>query len=147
MMGARWCAWLSGLWAGGVLAIGGMAAPGLFAVLDRPMAGLAAGQLFTLEAYVSLVFGVLLLLLIRGHSRVLNRRLPGLVLALLLVALACTIVSHFVLRPLMPAAKAGVGVWSFATLHMLSGGLYAVKTIAVTGLSLRMALTSPAASD
>ena len=61
--------WLAGVWAGVVLALGGLAAPALFSVLERSMAGTGAGRIFTLESYVSLGMSMLMFVLERRRVR------------------------------------------------------------------------------
>jgi hypothetical protein len=56
----RFQSWLAALWTGLIVAVGGLAAPSLFMVLDRQLAGVAAGRIFTLEAKVSLGVAMLL---------------------------------------------------------------------------------------
>ncbi|HKJ20438.1 MAG TPA: DUF4149 domain-containing protein, partial [Woeseiaceae bacterium] len=54
------------IWIGSLWTIGVVVAPMLFAVLpDSSLAGLVAGRLFTIEAYISLISAPLLLLLWR----------------------------------------------------------------------------------
>jgi hypothetical protein len=138
----RWQTWLAGLWAGMLLAIGALAAPALFAVLERAQAGLAAGRLFTLEARISLVLSVLLLAMEYQRLRKDTWRLnPGRwspELLLTLFAFVLTAVSHMGLHPMIQAAKAGqVTALSFAALHGMSSALYALKTVAVLVLFWR----------
>ena len=56
----RFQALLAGLWAGTLVAVGGIAAPALFSVLERQHAGTGAGQIFHIEARLSLAFAILL---------------------------------------------------------------------------------------
>ena len=60
---------LAGLWSGALLAIGGVAAPALFSVLERQQAGTGAGQIFHIEARLSLAFAILLFVLERRRVR------------------------------------------------------------------------------
>ncbi|MBJ7503601.1 MAG: DUF4149 domain-containing protein, partial [Polynucleobacter sp.] len=53
---------LSSLWVGSLLAVGYLVAPTIFSQpLDRQAAGMIAGAIFRVEAYVSLAFSVALL--------------------------------------------------------------------------------------
>lgn len=138
----RWQTWFAGLWAGLLLAIGGVVAPALFAVLERAQAGQVAGRLFTLEARISLVVAVLLIVLeyrrLRKDTWRLNpgRWSPELLLALL--AFVLTAVSNLALHPMIQAAKAGQATaLSFAALHGMSSALYAIKTLVVLVLLWR----------
>jgi hypothetical protein len=135
---------LAGLWAGVLLCVGALAAPSLFAVLERPMAGLAAGRIFTAEAYWSLGLAVALLVLERALSRK-SADLDGagsqftFNLGLVVVALACTVAGHFGIQPMIVQARSGQGAWSFAALHGASTALFAIKGLAVLVLAWRTA--------
>lgn len=139
---SRWQALFTGLWAGLLLSIGGLAAPALFAVLERAQAGAVAGRLFTVEASISMVLGVALLLmqwqskhpyLYRSASR--QARIN---LGLIMLALLMTLFGHFLLHPFIQAAKAGQPTWmSFAQMHALSSGMFAFKALAVMALAWR----------
>lgn len=136
--------WLSGLWAGVVLCVGGIAAPSLFTVLERAQAGLAASRLFRVEASLSLAFAVVLLIVERrvagaraeagqGGSRMSAE------LLLMLAALFCTVAGYFAIQPLMAQARAGLGHWSFGTLHAVSSAFFAVKAVVLAVLAWRCA--------
>ena len=141
---SRFRSLLSGLWAGLLVCVGAIAAPNLFAVLERPLAGLAAGRIFTAEAYWSLLLAVALLVI----ERALSRRKVGskgggsqftLNLGLVVLALACTVAGHFGIQPMMELARAGQGAWSFAALHGASTVLFGIKGLAVLALAWRTA--------
>lgn len=138
---------LAGLWAGVLACVGAIAAPSLFAVLDRPLAGLAAGRIFMVEAYWSLGLAAALLVIERAILRA--RATSGAAgsqfsteLLLVLVALACTVAGHFGLQPMMVQARAGAGPWSFGALHGASTVLFALKGVAVLVLAWRAGATS-----
>ena len=71
-----------------------------------------------------------------GESRLSNA------MVLVLLAIFCTVLGYFGLQPMMAAARAGEGRWTFGQLHAASLGLYGVKTLAVLALAWRAA--SPA---
>jgi hypothetical protein len=134
--------WLSGLWAGAVLCIGGLAAPALFAVLERAQAGLAAGRLFRLDASLSLVLSVLLLIVERRVAGARTEQGQGgsrmsAELVLILAALFCTVAGYFAIQPLMEQARAGLGNWSFGVLHGISSAFFAAKAVVLTVLAWR----------
>jgi len=113
------------LWVGSLWSIGGMVAPFLFATLDeRALAGTLAGGIFSIEAYVGLVCGVMLMisLLIRG-GRGAWRRWQCLAI---LGMLALTAIGQFGLQPWLAELRAGGLVESaaFARLHGLAALLY-----------------------
>lgn len=135
---------LSGLWAGLLLAVGGVAAPSLFAVLERQAAGAGAGQIFQMEARISLAMAVLLFVLERRRVRDLvesgeSTSAMSATLLMALGALFLTVFGGFVLHPLIQAAKAGQPTaLSFAALHGLSAALYWGKALLVLVLAWRL---------
>lgn len=132
---------LPGVWLGLLLAIAAVAAPSLFALLDRPSAGRVAARLFALEAQASLFFAVLLGLLERRRAGVRaaagQGSLASAELLLVLGALFCTVLGHHALQPMMEAARAGSGRWSFGALHAVSTAFYGLKTLLVAALAWR----------
>ena len=132
---------LPGVWLGLLLAIAALAAPSLFALLDRPLAGRVAARLFALEAQSSLFFAVLLGLLERRRAGVRaaagEGSLASAELLLVLGALFCTVLGHHALQPMMEAARAGTGRWSFGALHAVSTAFYGLKTLLVAALAWR----------
>lgn len=134
---------LAGLWAGLLLAVGGVAAPSLFAVLDRQLAGTGAGQIFSVEARISLGLAILLFVLERRRLRdLLERDGQGSALSpqllLVLGALFLTVFGYFALHPMIQAAKAGQPTaLSFGALHGISASLYWLKTMLVLVLAWR----------
>jgi hypothetical protein len=138
----RWRRGLPGLWAGALIAFAAVATPAAFALLPQADAGRVVARILAQEAHASLALGALLV----GLERVSARRFadeggpqftPGLVLALLTVF--CTVLGYFALQPLMAAARAGQGSFSFGQLHAVSALLYAVKLCAVLALTWRAA--------
>ena len=138
---------LPGLWLGLLLAIALIAAPSLFALLERADAGRVAGRLFALEAQTSLVLAVLLVIVERARAARRaeagggSRLSPELLLVL--GALFCTVLGHYALEPMIAAARAGSGRWSFAALHGAATGFYALKTLLVAALAWRSAAAAP----
>ncbi|MBY0468184.1 MAG: DUF4149 domain-containing protein [Burkholderiaceae bacterium] len=132
---------LAGLWAGLLVGLGAIGAPAGFAVTTVEAAGRAAGRMFAIEAHVSLVVAVLLLLLARRTAPTEPDQPPASTLnthlLLLLGTLFCTIVGYFVLQPMMVAARAGEGSLSFGALHGLSAGFFALKGLLVLVLAWR----------
>lgn len=132
---------LPGLWAGLMLALGAVAAPSLFALLERSQAGLVAGRLFKVEAQLSLVLCIALGLLERRRAALRVEAGAGTrvsaELLLVLGALFCTVLGHFALQPMMEAARAGQGHWSFGALHGLSSALFLLKGLLVATLAWR----------
>ena len=133
---------LASIWAGILLAIGGMAAPSLFAVLDRSLAGQAAGRIFAIEAYVSLVLAMALFFIERQRTRQAapqaGQSVMSAELMLVMGALFATVLGHFALSPMIVAAKAGQGSLSFGTLHAMSSSLFLFKGVLVLALAWRL---------
>lgn len=132
---------LPGVWFGLLLALGAVAAPSLFALLDRPLAGRVAGRLFAMEAQASLVLSVVLGLLERQRAARraaagTGSRISG-ELLLVLGALFCTVLGHHALQPMMEAARAGEGRWSFGALHAASSAFFGLKALLVATLAWR----------
>ncbi|MBA4108645.1 MAG: DUF4149 domain-containing protein [Leptothrix sp. (in: Bacteria)] len=134
---------LAALWAGVLLAVGGLAAPSLFAVLERSLAGQAAGRIFATEAYVSLVMAMALFFFERQRTRQAalqsGQSLMSAELMLVMGALFATVLGHFALSPMIVAAKAGQGgSLSFGTLHAMSSSLFLFKGVLVLALAWRL---------
>ena len=142
----RWAALLAGLWAGVLLCIGGLAAPALFATLAPQEAGRAAGRMLAVEAHLGLALAVVLFAIERRRARSAAAAGAGSVLStnivLLLGALFCTVAGYFAIQPMLAAARAGQGAWSFGALHGASAALFVLKGLLVLALAWR--LTRPA---
>ena len=122
---------LLSLWAGMLVAVGGLAAPTVFHELaDRHLAGQLAGAMFRVVTFGSLALAALLAIaaLSRPGAGAAPLRLaaPALLLAL----------SEWGIRPLIEAARSAAGVASgtFALWHGVSTLLYVGATAAVVAL-------------
>jgi len=122
------------LWVGGMWAIGYIAAPVLFHVLDdRHMAGELAGPMFSAISYIGLACGTMILmgLFYSEEGRCLRSWRCWIVLAMLLLVA----VGQFALHPLMNEIKAqGLVEGSelmkkFGQLHGISSLLFMVTSI------------------
>ncbi len=117
------------LWVGSMWFAGYVVAPVLFQSLDRAAAGMLAGQIFTVSAYIGLVCAVFLIL-----GQLFSAR-RGFRLWILLVMLCVILVGQFVLSPMMQELKQmGIAVGSegaaeFGRLHGLSSILYLLNSI------------------
>ncbi|WP_211473601.1 DUF4149 domain-containing protein [Collimonas humicola] len=137
------------LWVGSLWTIGGLVAPVLFATLaDRALAGTIAGNLFRIEAWLTVACGVLLILLFSYRTHDDSAPLRKTLLRFTLLMLACTVVGYFCLQPFMAslreaAALAG-GVMSdsartqFGILHGVSSGIYLIQGLLGVGLILKL---------
>ena len=139
---SRWAAGLAAGWAGGLLCIAALAAPAAFAVLPKLDAGRMVGRLFAQEANVSLALSLLLFFVEQRRARRVAESGRGSVLTaetlLLLGTLFCTVAGYFAVQPMMAAARAGDGVWSFGALRAVSAAFYALKTVLVIALAWRL---------
>jgi len=147
------------LWAGSLWAIGYLAAPTLFATLpDRALAGTIAASLFNNLAWLSIACALIMLVLVwvsKGtetagifagsarNSEVKSRRT---LMAVILVMLGCTLVSHVGLQPMMAALRAAAGPGGvmesaakneFGILHGISSGLFLVQSLLAAWLVIK----------
>ena len=142
-MSTRVGAWLAGLWAGVLLCIAFVATPAPFATLSTPDAGRVVGRIFAQEAYLSLALALGLFAIVRrragaaaaetGTGSVLDTNVM-----LVLGTVFCTVAGYFAVQPMLAAARAGQGALSFGTLHAVSLGLFALKTLLVMWLAWRL---------
>ena len=139
----RFATVVAGVWAGLLLGIGAIAAPTAFTVLARADAGRFVNRVFMTEAYVSLAVALLLFLVERRRTR--DAAEAGIgshvsaELVLLLGTLLCTVGGYFAIQPMLEAARAGQGRWSFGTLHAVSSALFVLKGVLVIVLAWRFA--------
>ena len=117
-------------WVGGLWAIGYIAAPTLFAVLDdRKLAGQLAGEMFHIINWLGIASAVLLMLIILKHY---GRNWRFWVLLAMLVLVAN---NEYILQPMMAELKAqGLVEGSeaksrFGLLHGLSSVAYLLTSI------------------
>lgn len=146
------------LWAGSLWGIGYLAAPTLFATLsDRVLAGTIASSLFHNQAWVSIGCAVAMLLLLlatkpnnagifAGSAANMAAKGRRTVIIIVLVMLACTLVSHFGLQPMMAALRAGAGPGGvmesaakneFGILHGISSTIYLVQSLLAAWLVIK----------
>ena len=137
---------LAALWLGLVATLAAVAAPVLFAGLERTDAGRLAGNMFRIEAYAALGLAVALFLIERRLATLRMQAGQGSVLSvnllLVLGALFCTVSGYFALQPMMEAARAGQGRLSFGALHGISSVLFVLKGLLLLALVWRGAGTN-----
>jgi hypothetical protein len=128
-----------------LLTVALLAAPNAFATLARPEAGAYVARLFQLDARISLVLGVLLLLIEQRQQREATpgRLRFGALLLLPLAALFLTVGGYEILRPMMEKARGGP---DFGLLHGLSMAAFAAKTVCVLLLAWFSSASSSSAS-
>jgi Domain of unknown function (DUF4149) len=125
------------LWVGGMWMLGYVVMPVLFKVLpDRQLAGMAAGQLFTLLAYIGICCGLYLLIYqLRQHGRdALRQHTFRITVAMLLLVLA----GQFLIQPILAGLKVQALsqdvmnsplATQFKTWHSISAVLYLVQSL------------------
>jgi hypothetical protein len=135
------------LWAGSLWAVGYLVAPTLFATLsDRVLAGTIAGSMFHSMALLSLGCGLAMLLLLWRATPGWDGKRRRTVLAIILLMVMCTVVSHFGLKPMMAELRAAAGPSGvmesamksrFGMLHGLSSGIYLIQSLLAGWLVLK----------
>ena len=96
---------IAGLWVGSLLTVGYLVAPAIFSTMtDRQAAGMVAGSIFRIEAYLSLIVCICLMVL---SNLLVNRGLNQfrLIRWLLLAMLLCSVAAAFVFIPWMNALR------------------------------------------
>ena len=133
------------LWVGGMWMLGYVVVPVLFKTLpDRMLAGMIAGQLFTLLAYIGVACALYLLLyqLQQSGRAALRRTAFRITAAMLLLVL----IGQFVLQPILADLKVqalpldvmnSALATQFKTWHAVSGVIYLVQSL--LGIALVLA--------
>jgi hypothetical protein len=96
---------VAGLWVGSLLTVGYLVAPAIFSTMtDRQAAGMVAGSIFKLEAYLSLIVCICLMVL---ANLLVNRGLHQFrsIRWILLAMLLCSIAAAFIFIPWMNALR------------------------------------------
>lgn len=125
------------LWAGGLWAICGVAAPTAFAVLERSAAGELAGRLFEIAAWGGAVIGLALFVLVRFRDEQ-NRSSARSVKLLITAAALAPMVSELVLGPLMHAARVQGDMQAFGLLHGVGGALFLIACVCTLALTWKL---------
>lgn len=133
------------LWVGGMWMLGYVVVPVLFKTLpDRMLAGMIAGQLFTLLAYIGIACALYLLLfqLQQFGRAALHRSAFRITIAMLLLVL----IGQFVLQPILADLKVqalpldvmnSALAAQFKTWHAVSGVIYLIQSL--LGIALVLA--------
>lgn len=133
-------------WAGSLWAIGALAAPTLFQVIPtRYLAGLVAGKMFTLVAYVGMASAAYLLAhrIARFGLGAFKQGFFWIVAAMLLI----TLLGHFGIQPVMAEIRAqaavpadlmqGMFAYRFRTWHGIASIAYLLQCVLGVALVLR----------
>lgn len=127
------------IWVGSLLALGFIAAPVLFSMLERSVAGQVAAQLFHIEGIIGVTGGVVLLLM---ANRLVRGGFADYKPTRWLIAgmLACVLIGYFALQPFMnsirmAALESGIELANspdaatFGVLHGISTAFYVVESV------------------
>lgn len=125
------------LWVGGLWTVGLVVAPTLFRTLDsRALAGVVAGEIFTLMTYMGLVCGAYLVVYrLLGHGAGALRQS---FFWIVIVMLALVAASHFGVAPILAGLKdqalprqvmESIFRDRFAAWHGVSSGLYLIISV------------------
>ena len=136
------------LWAGSLWTIGYLVAPALFSTLaDRVLAGTIAGELFRIEAWVSVACAAILIALVSyGNVDDLPIRRRSL-LFIVCAMLFCTLIGYFGLQPFMAAIREAAGPggimdsdarMKFGILHAVSAAFYLIQSLLGIALILKV---------
>ena len=146
------------LWAGSLWAVGYLAAPTLFATLsDRVLAGTIAASLFSNQAWLSIACALVMLVLLwatntgtvgifAGPAVNMAAKSRRNLLLIVVVMLACTLVSHFGLQPMMASLRAAAGPGGvmegaarneFGILHGISSAIYLIQSLLAAWLVVK----------
>jgi hypothetical protein len=131
---------IAGLWVGSLLSAGYLVAPAIFSTMtDRQAAGMVAGSIFRLEAYLSVIVCIGLMVL---ANLLVNRGLNQfrIIRWLLLAMLLCSLAATLILIPWMNALRDSALVEGmpvmlspsatlFGQLHGVSSVLYLLQSI------------------
>jgi hypothetical protein len=136
-----WAKALAAAWFGLLATVAFVAAPAAFATLAPADAGRYVGRVFVIEAWTSLAVALLLLFGEQRRARAAAAAGEGSVMStatlLVLGTLFCTVAGQFGVAPMIDAARAGQGPWSFGALHTASTVLFAIKGLLVLALAWR----------
>ena len=96
---------VAGLWVGSILTVGYLVAPTIFGTLtDRQVAGVVAGSIFRVEAYLSTV--VCIVLMVLANLLVARGLIQYKIIRLILLGmLLCSVAASFVFIPWMNALR------------------------------------------
>lgn len=128
---------LSACWAGSLITICGVVAPTLFAALgDQSLAGTLAGRFFHISSWLSFAFASAIASVIHLE----RGRVPRAEALLIALTAGGPLISEWILRPMMDAARTAGDMGRFGMLHGVSVMLFGVACL--TALLLAWRLTS-----
>lgn len=136
------------LWAGSLWTVGYLVAPTLFAMLpDKHLAGVIAGSLFRVEAWLSIFCAIALIFLLKLHAAKRDVRQRRLLFGVILGMAICTVIGYFLLQPFMVMLRditASNGEMmknarmQFGILHGISSLFYLVESLLAVILIMKI---------
>ena len=129
------------IWVGAMWSVGYIVTPVLFQMLEKPVAGNVAGQLFTIVSYIG-IFSSVALIINTLMQNGFNRRHWQ--LWTLVGMLVIVLIGQYVFQPMMEELKAagltGDNAAQFGQLHGMASVLFLINSLAglalvITGLS------------
>lgn len=143
---ARFRLLIATLWVGSLWTIGYVVAPTLFTTLyDKVLAGTIAGNLFQIEAWLSVGCAMVLIGFLLPIKREDSTKIT--LLRLIVVMLICTVIGYFVLHPFMASLRATAGSagimasdvkMQFGILHGISSLFYLIESLLGVALILKL---------
>jgi hypothetical protein len=147
MYSTRFRVLIATLWAGSLWAIGYIVAPTLFMTLDdKTLAGTIAGNLFRVEAWLTLYCGGTLLLLHVMRPSEAPARMRRIWIGIIIAMMGCTLIGYFGVQPMMSEIREAAGPAGimesearsrFALWHGISSGIYLLQSVLAIALVLR----------
>ena len=136
------------LWVGSLWTVGYLVAPTLFSTLsDKVLAGTVAGQLFRIEAWLSVVCASALIAFTIFANSDHNLKQRRILLAILSAMLVCTLIGYFGLQPLMADLREAAGPggvmdsevrMKFGMLHGVSAVFFLIQSLLGIALILKI---------
>jgi hypothetical protein len=116
---------LLALWAGSLVTVCALAAPSLFAMLERRVAGQVAARLFLAETIIGVVVASCVLI----AQRLAGFPLPRSALIAILIGALAPLSSELILGPMMQAARNAGDMARFGALHGVSAILFVIACV------------------
>lgn len=136
------------LWAGSLWTIGYLVAPTLFAMLpDKHLAGVIAGSLFRIEAWLSIFCAIALIFLLKIHVAKRDVRQRRLLFGVILGMATCTVIGYFLLQPFMVMLRDTTELngemmknarMQFGILHGISSVFYLIESLLAVILIMKI---------
>lgn len=136
------------LWAGSLWTVGYLAAPTLFITLhDRVLAGTIAGNLFGVQAWLSIFCAVVLIALLKGAADEFDVTARKRLFAIVIGMFVCTLTVHFGFQPLMAGLREAAGssgvmasqaAMQFGLLHGVASLIYLMQSLLAVALIVRI---------